>query len=89
MLVSRTYRLETRTDQGWISAQSTVEEILGRPQSQFFTTELAGIGPGQEKRYPIQYLDQLPSGQYRVTVGTGDDKPKNALDNPKRLIFSR
>lgn len=87
LFTGSSYELEQRTEQGWVSADTTLERISGEPQSpKFFTDELIGLGPGSEKRYSIRYLDELPPGEYRVIVPTGDDKD---LDTPQTLTFSR
>jgi hypothetical protein len=89
MITGSSYDLEVRSGEGWASADSTLDRILGKVDVNVDSLMLIQLAPGAEHRYSIDYLDQLPSGEYRVIVATGDNEPKNQFDSRHTLTFTR
>jgi hypothetical protein len=90
MLTGSSFLLEERTGDVWVSADRTLEGISVQPQAtRFNSLKLTEIAPGDEKRYSISYVDQLPPGEYRVTVGTGEDDNTSSFEHQHSLRFMR
>jgi len=88
-LIAGGYELEERSGENWVSADETLDLILGEADVTVSSLALRELGPGGEHRFPIGFLDKLPPGEYRVIVHTGDDNPRNELDSRHTLTFTR
>jgi hypothetical protein len=88
MMASGSFGLEERSSTGWVDADPTIARLLG-VDAVAGTADLLELPPSGEYRYGISYLHKLPPGEYRVTVGTGEKNPRNELNTPLSLTFTR
>lgn len=88
MLASGSYGLEERSGTGWVNADDHIARLLG-VDAVGGTLDLIELAASGEYRYGITYLQELPPGEYRVTVGTGKPNPQNILTMSQSLTFTR